>query len=64
MSIIAQHFALTMSFPKHLSALRKERGFTQQQMADTLGIHVSQKTVIDSILLMHDARSYTHKATA
>ena len=126
MSIFTDDFSLTMSFPQRLAALRKERGFTQQQMADKLGIHVSQlkryeygtsqptvevfkritlglnvsadvllfepeergpvkndlklqfeavsklpkkeqetvKTVIDSILLMHDARRYTHKATA
>ena len=31
-----------MHFPKQLAAIRKERGFTQQQMADTIGIHVSQ----------------------
>ncbi len=31
-----------MSFPKHLSVLRKEKGFTQQAMAAKLGIHVSQ----------------------
>lgn len=31
-----------MSFPERLAALRKERGFTQQQMADQIGMHVSQ----------------------
>jgi transcriptional regulator with XRE-family HTH domain len=31
-----------MSFPERLAALRKERGFTQQQMADKIGMHVSQ----------------------
>ena len=36
------HFILPMSFPERLAALRKERGFTQQQMADKIGMHVSQ----------------------
>ena len=40
--VIATPFALTMSFPERLAALRKERGFTQQQMADKIGMHVSQ----------------------
>jgi len=31
-----------MNFPKRLSKIRKERGLTQQAMADTVGIHVSQ----------------------
>jgi len=31
-----------MHFPKRLAALRKARGLTQQQMADKIGIHVSQ----------------------
>ncbi|MBN1841509.1 MAG: helix-turn-helix transcriptional regulator [Deltaproteobacteria bacterium] len=31
-----------MSFPRQLAALRKKSGFTQQMMADKLGIHVSQ----------------------
>ena len=31
-----------MSFSERLSALRKECGFTQQQMADKIGMHVSQ----------------------
>lgn len=33
---------LPMSFPERLAALRKERAFTQQQMADKIGMHVSQ----------------------
>lgn len=33
---------LPMSFPQRLAALRKERGLTQQQMADTIGVHISQ----------------------
>ena len=32
---------LTMSLPARLIALRKERGLTQQQMAETIGIHVN-----------------------
>lgn len=39
---IATTFILPMSFPQRLAALRKERGFTQQQMADKIGMHVSQ----------------------
>ena len=39
---IATTFILPMSFPQRLIALRKERGFTQQQMADKIGMHVSQ----------------------
>ena len=35
-------FVLPMSFPERLSSLRKELGFTQQQMADKIGMHVSQ----------------------
>jgi len=35
-------FVLTMSFPERLAALRKEHGFTQQQMADKIDMHVSQ----------------------
>ncbi len=31
-----------MYFPQRLVAIRKERGFTQQMMADKIGIHVSQ----------------------
>jgi len=36
------HFILPMSFPERLAALRKKHGFTQQQMADKIGMHVSQ----------------------
>lgn len=32
---------LTMSLPERLIALRKERGLTQQQMAESIGIHVN-----------------------
>ena len=31
-----------MNFPECRATLRKERGFTQQQMADKIGMHVSQ----------------------
>jgi len=31
-----------MKFPKRLSALRKQKGFTQQSLADAIGINVSQ----------------------
>ena len=31
-----------MDFGKRLAALRKERGFTQQSLADRVGVHVSQ----------------------
>lgn len=31
----------TMSLAKRLIALRREQGLTQQQMADTLGVHVN-----------------------
>lgn len=29
-------------FPQHLAALRKERGLTQQMLADKVGVHVVQ----------------------
>ena len=40
--VVSIHFILPMSFPERLAALRKEYGFTQQQMADKIGMHVSQ----------------------
>ena len=33
---------LFMHFPKRLAAIRRDRGLTQQQMADVAGVHVSQ----------------------
>jgi transcriptional regulator with XRE-family HTH domain len=33
---------LAMDFPERLSTLRKEKGFTQQSLADEVAIHVSQ----------------------
>jgi transcriptional regulator with XRE-family HTH domain len=35
-------FLLPMSFPEHRASLRKEHGFTQQQTADKIGMHVSK----------------------
>jgi transcriptional regulator with XRE-family HTH domain len=32
----------TMDFPKRLAALRKQRGLTQQALADQVGVHLSQ----------------------
>ena len=31
-----------MSFPKRFIQLRKDKQLTQQQMADTVGIHITQ----------------------
>ena len=33
---------IRMSFPHRLAALRKERGLTQQGLADAIGLHVTQ----------------------
>ena len=33
---------ITMSFPKRFIQLRKEHKLTQQQMADTVGMHITQ----------------------
>lgn len=33
---------ILMPFPERLAIIRKEKGFTQQIMADKVGIHVSQ----------------------
>jgi transcriptional regulator with XRE-family HTH domain len=33
---------LDMDFPQRLAAIRKERGLTQQALAERVGIHVSQ----------------------
>jgi transcriptional regulator with XRE-family HTH domain len=35
-------WSLPMSFPVQLIQLRKQRGLTQQQLADAVGIHVNQ----------------------
>lgn len=36
------NWSLPMSFPVQLIQLRKQRGLTQQQLADAVGIHVNQ----------------------
>ena len=36
------YWILSMSFSKRLSKIRKDKKMTQQVMADTIGIHVSQ----------------------
>lgn len=33
---------LTMGFPQRLAALRKERGLTQQALADRVSVHITQ----------------------
>ena len=32
----------TVNFPEHLAALRKQKGMTQQQLAEKIGVHVVQ----------------------
>ena len=32
----------TVNFPEHLAALRKQKGLTQQQLAERVGVHVVQ----------------------
>lgn len=39
---IARGLIIDMGFPDKLAALRKERGFTQQVLADTVRVHVVQ----------------------
>jgi transcriptional regulator with XRE-family HTH domain len=34
--------APALNFPQHLAALRKERGLTQQALAEMVGMHISQ----------------------
>ena len=31
-----------VNFPEHLAALRKQKGLTQQQLAEKIGVHVAQ----------------------
>jgi transcriptional regulator with XRE-family HTH domain len=31
-----------LNFPEHLAAMRKQRGLTQQQLAEKIGVHVVQ----------------------
>ena len=33
---------IRMTFPKRFTELRKQKGMTQQQMADSIGIHLTQ----------------------
>lgn len=33
---------LAMKFPERLAALRKEKGYTQQTLADSAGVHLTQ----------------------
>ena len=42
MNQINLSWMLTMGFSNRLSSLRKSKKLTQQKMADTIGIHVSQ----------------------
>jgi transcriptional regulator with XRE-family HTH domain len=32
----------TVNFPEHVAALRKQKGMTQQQLAEKIGVHVVQ----------------------
>ncbi len=32
----------TVNFPEHLAELRKQKGLTQQQLAEKIGVHVAQ----------------------
>ena len=31
-----------LNFPEHLAAMRKQRGLTQEQLAEKIGVHVVQ----------------------
>ena len=33
---------MTLDFPQRLAVLRRQKGFTQQMLADAIGVHVSQ----------------------
>ncbi len=52
------HHCWTVNFPEHLAALRKQKGMTQQQLADRVGVHVVQE-VLDSMILQQEARSWS-----
>ena len=42
MAISQQVVLLAMDFPKRLAALRKDKGLTQNALADLAGVHVAQ----------------------
>lgn len=42
MGIISLWRIIAMNFPKRLVQMRKAQGFTQQSLADTVGLHVNQ----------------------
>lgn len=42
MGIITSLWHITMHFPKRLVAIRKEQNYTQQSLADAVGLHVNQ----------------------
>lgn len=42
MSVVHLWRIIAMNFPKRLVALRKTQGFTQQSLADAVGMHVNQ----------------------
>lgn len=42
MSHLLWNLLLTMDFPERLALLRKQKGLTQQSLADLIGIHVIQ----------------------
>jgi len=42
MEVITLLRVLAMHFPKQLVKLRKEQGYTQQSLADAVGLHVNQ----------------------
>ena len=42
MGVIHLWQLITMNFPKRLLATRKAQGFTQQSLADAVGMHVNQ----------------------
>ncbi len=42
MGIISLWRVIAMNFPKRLVHMRKAQGFTQQSLADTVGLHVNQ----------------------
>ena len=41
-SLVPINHHWTVNFPEHLAALRKQKGMTQQQLADRVGVYVVQ----------------------